>query len=197
MVFKLQFTVSAAFKSILYVAVCWHIPYCAILPAILSLSWAKGTTDGGRASIGGSTYEKRERERARVREREKERGVFPALRSRLLHSARRSAEPRAIRLAHFSLQSRFYSSSTTVLFDNCHHDESIWTLHRQTPHHHLPRAALEFLNTDPADSPVKVSSQGLHFTVYPSLSTIPPSVFSISPAWISLVSFSVSFNTSL
>lgn len=49
------------------------------------------------------------------------------------------------------------------------------------PPPHPSSAALEFLNTDPADSPVKVSSQGLHFIVYPTLSTIPPSVFSISP----------------
>lgn len=33
-------------------------------------------------------------------------------------------------------------------------------------------AALEFLNTDRADSPVKVSSRGLYFIVYPSLSLL-------------------------
>lgn len=59
--------------------------------------------------------------------------IFPAMRSRHLHSAGRSAEPRARRLAPFTLQSRFYSSSTTTLFDSCLHDESIWTLRRHPP----------------------------------------------------------------
>lgn len=61
-------------------------------------------------------------------------------------------------------------------------------LSADTPH----CAALEFLNTDPADSPVKVSSQGLHFILYPSLSTIPRSVFSISPASLSSPPLSLS-----
>lgn len=61
-------------------------------------------------------------------------------------------------------------------------------LSADTPH----CAALEFLNTDPVDSPVKVSSQGLHFILYPSLSTIPRSVFSISPASLSSPPLSLS-----
>lgn len=75
-------------------------PYCAILSLVNSksreVSW--GTTDGGRVSTRESSYDKSEREY-----------VFPAPHSRLLHNARRSAEPRAITLAPFSLQSHFYS----------------------------------------------------------------------------------------
>lgn len=126
-------------KSILSIAVCWHSPYCAILPAILpdkQSRLSRGAIDGGGEAGGWRQRAQEEKHIYMSGER-----IFPAPLSRHLHRAGRSAEPRAVglSLSLFTLQSRFYSGSTTTLFDNCHRDESIWTLCR-----HPPCAALEF-----------------------------------------------------
>lgn len=91
-----------------------------------------------------SSYDKSEREY-----------VFPAPHSRLLHNARRSAEPRAITLVPLLFLVEPQRSLTIVIMTN-----QYGLLHRPRVPQPSFSAALEFLNTDPKHSPGKVPSQG-------------------------------------
>lgn len=123
--------VSEGAKSILSIAVCWHSPYCAILPAILPDKQSRpsrGAIDGGAGAGGACTRGKAHiyEQRAHI--------SSPAVSSPSQRwKVSRAPSRRTLSLSLFTLQSRFYSGSTTTLFDNCHRDESIWTLCRHPP----------------------------------------------------------------
>lgn len=151
--------VSEGAKSILSISVCWHSPYCAILPAILPDKQSRlsrgaidggGGTEGWGACMGGKAhiYERRAHISSPAVSSPSQRWkVSWAPSRRTLSLPLYTSVPLLFRQHHNTL---WQLSSWRINMDSL-----------QTPPVVL---LLSFLNSDPADSPAKVSSRGLLLT---------------------------------
>jgi len=132
---------------------------CCLWSSVKALSWAEALQMAVEAAQG----------RADIR-RETERISSPAVPSPSQRWKVSWASSHNTRSLFTSVS--FYSSRTTPLFDNCHHDESILTLHRCPPstslHTHLV-LPLSFKALIQLIVQLKDFFQGPHFKVYPSL----------------------------